>query len=134
MSNVDVLKAAYAAFASGDMPTVLGAMSPDIRWSEAENNPYEPSGKPFVGPDAVVNNLFMKLGAEWAPFEVHPKTFLDAGDSVVVEGRYAGRYKATGRKLDAQFCHVWDLKDGKATRFQQYADTKQLNEVMGAGA
>lgn len=25
--------------------------------------------------------------------------------------------------MDAQVCHVWDVKEGKVTRFQQYADT-----------
>jgi ketosteroid isomerase-like protein len=28
-------------------------------------------------------------------------------------------------------CHVWKLSDGKATNFQQYADTGQLQEAMG---
>ena len=30
------VKAIYAAFAVGDIPSVLGALSPDIRWTEAE--------------------------------------------------------------------------------------------------
>jgi ketosteroid isomerase-like protein len=28
--------------------------------------------------------------------------------------------------------HVWDLKDGKAVRFQQYVDTRQLASVLGS--
>jgi uncharacterized protein len=39
---------------------VLGMMDPDIEWSEAEGNPYKPDGKPWLGPDAVLNNLFIK--------------------------------------------------------------------------
>ena len=38
----------------------------------------------------------------------------------------------TGRSLDAQACHVWTLSNGKVTRFQQYVDTAQLFDVMGA--
>ncbi len=132
MDNVKLLKSLYDAFARGDMPTVLGTMSPDIRWSEAESNPYMPSGNAWVGPDAVLNNLFMKLGAEWDGFSVHPKSFYGAGDSVIVEARYSGTYKATGKRMDAQVCHVWDVKDGKVTRFQQYVDTAKLQDVMGA--
>jgi len=74
----------------------------------------------------------MRLGAEWDGFSVHPKSFHDARDSVLVEARYSGRYKATGRSMDTQVCHVWDIKDGKLTRFQQYVDTAKLQDVMKA--
>ncbi len=132
MDNVTFLKGLYDAFGRGDMPSVLGAMSPEIKWHQAENNPYRPSGEAWVGPDAVLNNLFMRLGGEWDGFTVHPRTFHAAGDSVVVEARYTGTYKATGKSMDTQACHVWDVKDGKLTRFQQYVDTAKLSEVMGA--
>ena len=132
MGNVSLMKSLYDAFGRGDIPAVLGAMSPEIRWHEAESNPYMPSGKAWVGPEAVLNNLFMKLGTEWDGFAVHPKTFHAAGDSVIVEARYSGKYKATGKSMDTQVCHVWDLKNGKATRFQQYVDTAKLQDVMGA--
>ena len=132
MGNVSVLKNLYAAFARGDIPTVLGAMSPDIHWHEAEGNPYMPSGEAWVGPDAILHNLFMRLGAEWDGFSVHPGSFYDAGDSVIVEVRYSGTYKASGKSMDAQVCHVWDIKDGKVTRFQQYVDTAKLRDTMTA--
>jgi ketosteroid isomerase-like protein len=132
MGNVSDLKNLYAAFGRGDIPAVLGAMSPDIHWHEAEGNPYMPSGEAWVGPDAILNNLFMRLGAEWDGFSVHPGTFYDAGDSVIVEVRYSGTYKASGKSMDAQVCHVWDMKDGKVTRFQQYVDTAKLRDTMTA--
>jgi ketosteroid isomerase-like protein len=131
MDNVSLLKGLYDAFGRGDIPAVLGAMSPDIKWFEAEGNPYTPSGEAFVGPDAVLNGLFMKLATDWNGFAVHPKSFYGAGDSVIVEARYSGRYNATGKSIDAQVCHIWDVKDGRVTRFQQYTDTAQMQDVMG---
>ena len=131
MDNVRFLTNLYDAFGRGDIPTVLAAMSPSINWYQAESNPYMPSGEAFVGPDSVLNNVFMKLGTEWDGFSVHPRTFHSAGDSVIVEARYTGTYKATGKRMDAQVCHVWDVKDGKLTRFQQYVDTAKLRDVMG---
>lgn len=133
MDNVALLKSLYAAFGRGDIPTVLGAMSPDIRWHLAEGNPYQPGGEAWIGPDAVLNNLFLKLGAEWEPFALHPKTYYDAGSSVIVELRYGGINKATGKSIDVQVCHIWDLQDGKVTRFQQYMDTAQYRDAFGAG-
>ena len=132
MDNVQLMKSLYDAFGRGDIPTVLRAMSPDIRWHQAESNPYMPSGEAWVGPDAVLNNLFMRLGAEWEGFAVHLKSFHNAGSSVIVEARYSGTYKPTGKSMDTQVCHVWDVKDGKVTRFQQYVDTAKLQNVMSA--
>ena len=74
MSSVEKAKALYGAFATGDAPTVLAGMDPGIRWSEAEGNPYQPSGVAWVGPQALVDNLFMKLATEWENFSVHPAT------------------------------------------------------------
>ena len=132
MENVNLLKDLYEAFGRGDIPTVLGAMSPQIRWYEAESNPYMPSGEAWVGPDAVLHNLFVKLGTEWDGFTVHPKSFHEAGNSVIVEARYSGTYKATGKSMDTQVCHIWGVKDGKLTRFQQFVDTAKLQVVMEA--
>jgi uncharacterized protein len=132
MSNVQLMRDLYDAFGRGDIAAVLGAMDPDMAWREAEGNPYQPSGTPWRGPDAITQNLFIKLATEWDGFAVHPGQFHDAGPTVVVEGRYTGTYKQTGRKLDAQVCHVWQIRDGKVTSFQQFVDTGQLQEVMGA--
>jgi len=131
MDNVSLLKNLYEALGRGDIPAVLGAMSPEIKWYEAESNPYMPSGEAWVGPDAVLKNLFMRLGSEWDGFAVHLKSFHDAGDSIIVEARYSGTFKPTGKRLDSQVCHIWDVKGGKLTRFQQYVDTAKLWDVMG---
>jgi ketosteroid isomerase-like protein len=131
MRNVEHVRGLYAAFADGDVERVLGAMDPQIEWREAEGNPYEPSGAAWIGSDAVVQNLLVPLGAEWDEFTAHPKEFHDAGDTVVVEARYTGTHKETGKSLDAQVCHIWRVSDGKLTSFQQFVDTAQLQDVMG---
>jgi ketosteroid isomerase-like protein len=133
MSNVQLVKDAYDCFRRGDLPTLLGMMTPDIQWSEAEGNPYQPSGQAWKGPDAIVQNLFVKIAADFdGTFLVHPRDFHDAGDTVVVEGRYTGTFKPTGKKLDAQVCHVFKVRDGKLASFQQFVNTAHLQDVMGA--
>jgi ketosteroid isomerase-like protein len=133
MSNVPLVQSAYEAFASGDIASVLGVMDPDIEWSEAEGNPYQLSGEAWKGPDAILQNLFMKMGADYeGTFAIHPKIYHDAGDTVVVEGRYTGTFKPTGKELDAQYCHVFTVRDGKLINFQQFVDTAQLQDVQGA--
>ena len=130
-ANVDLIHSIYDAFAAGDVPGVLDRMSPDIVWNEAENFAYA-DGNPYRGPQAILAGVFARLGAEWDGFAALPEEFLDAGDTVVVLGRYRGTCKATGRAMDAQLAHVWRVADGKATAFQQYTDTLQAARVTGA--
>ena len=133
MSNVQFAKDVYAAFGRGDIPTVLAAFHPEIEWRQAEGNPYQQEGTVWIGPQAVLDNLFMRLGAEWDGFTVTVHAIHDAGDTVVVEGRYTGTYKPMGKSIDVQVCHIWDVKDGKLRSFQQYLNTAQLQAVMAAG-
>ena len=129
--HVELVRAIYAAFAAGDVPGVVSRMHGDIVWNEAENFAYA-DGNPYCGPDAIVAGVFARLGSEWDGFSAKPDEYLDAGDTVVVLGRYAGTFKATGKPLDAQLAHVWRLRDGKAAAFQQYTDTLQFARAAGA--
>jgi uncharacterized protein len=131
MGNVQILKDVYKAAAQDDIPSVLAALDPDIEWREAEGHPYQPDGKPWFGVDAVRQELFANLESEWDGFTVSPREFHDAGDTVVVECRYTGIHNVTGKRLDAQACHVWKLRNGKIKSFQQYVDTAQLLRAMG---
>ena len=129
--NVDLIRGIYDSFAAGDVPAVVARMSPDMVWNEAENFPYA-DGNPYRGPEAILGGVFARLGSEWDGFAAVPEEFLDAGDTVVVLGRYRGTFKASGLALDAQLAHVWRVADGKAVRFQQYTDTLQAARVTGA--
>ena len=92
-----------------------------------------PTASPGSESTPCRENLFDNLDSEWDGFTVSPHEFHDAGDTVVVECRYTGVHNTTGKRLDAQACHVWRLRDGKVTGFQQYVDTAHLFDVMGAG-
>ncbi|MEO7681252.1 MAG: nuclear transport factor 2 family protein [Sphingomonas sp.] len=129
--TVAVVRAIYSAFAAGDVPAALGAMSPGIVWHEAEHHPYA-DGSPYVGPEAVAAGVFARCGEEWEGFAAVPDEILDAGDTVVALGRYtAAAYRATGRRLNAQMVHVWRVEGGKAVAFQQYTDTLAFAHALG---
>lgn len=127
MSNLDSVKATYQAFAEGDIPSVLGFLSPNIAWTEAEGFPY---GGTYHGPTAVLTGVFMRLGSEWDGFACLPDEFIDGGDAIVALGKYSGKYKATGKSFEANFAHVWKLQDGKAVTFTQYVDTLLVHRAV----
>ena len=129
-ANGDIVSGIYKAFARGDVPAVLGTFDSGIVWNEAEGYRFA-AGNPYLGPQVILENVFLPLVTQVDGFVVTPSNVIDGGDSVAVEGRYTGTVKATGMRLDAQFVHVYGMRDGKIVRFQQYTDTAQWMRALG---
>ena len=129
-SNLDCIKGMYESAAIADFPAFLGAMDPAIEWNEAENFPYA-DRNPYIGPQAVAEGVFGRIAADWEYWTLSSLEFHETKtDMIIVTGRYNAKHKITGKIIKAQFTHMWRLKDGKATSFQQYADTYQVNKAM----
>lgn len=128
----ETVRAIYKAFATGDIPFVLGVFDPQIVWNEAEHFIYA-DGNPYVGPQAILNGVFAHLGADWDNFSATSEELVGAGETVVSFGRYRATFKKNGAAVNAQFVHVFKFKDGKLVRFQQYTDTAQFREVVNRG-
>ena len=87
--NVALVRGIYDAFAAGDVPGVLGAMSPDIVWNEAENFIYA-DGNPYRGPEAILNGVFARCIGEWDGFSAIP-------GGISRRGRHGGRARPLSR-------------------------------------
>jgi ketosteroid isomerase-like protein len=128
MSNLEIVRRSYAAFERGDLDAVLADLDPEIEWHQAQGLPH---GGLYHGRDEVRRNVFEPLDAEWwSEFSALPDEILDAGDELVVLGRYRGTAKGTGKRLDVPFVHVWTLRDERATRFRQFLDTAGWIEAL----
>lgn len=123
-NNVALVRGLYDSFARGDVPAVLAALDSAVEWRAADGMIYA-DRSPFIGPDAVAQGVFQRVVADVDSLAVVPQNFIAAGDIVVVEGRYKGRVRATGVPIDAQFAHVYQIRNGKVVRLQQYTDTRQ---------
>ena len=128
-TNKEIVESAYASFATGDVPAVLGAMDPKIEWNEAEGFPIY-TGAAVIGPDAVLQDVFMRLGEIGDDFSVIPAQFIADGDTVVVLGAYGWKHKASGEPAEVKMAHVWTVADGKLTGFQQHVDTARVRELI----
>ena len=127
MSNTDILRQGYAAFAAGDIPEVLAMFHDNIEWTEPAGHIYAGTS---MGADAIVQNVFMPLDTEWDSYLVEPDTFICEGDQVAALGWVSGKYKATGIAFQARFVHWWTMTDGRATRFEAIEDTVKIAEAV----
>ncbi|MDD7940122.1 nuclear transport factor 2 family protein [Actinomycetospora lutea] len=125
--DVAALEEAYRAFARGDVAAVLGMLDPQVAWTEAAGSAYAGT---HVGPEAVVANVFARLGQDWESFVPVPSEFVAAGATVVVLGTFEGVHRATGRAMTSRFAHVYRLTDGRVTAFESINDTHEVRRVM----
>jgi ketosteroid isomerase-like protein len=125
--NVDLVRSGYAAFAAGDIPTVLGLFADDLVWTTLDS---VPPGGVYRGPQGA-GEFFAKLPLNYTELHVEPERFIDAGDSVLVQGRHRGR-TVSGNTIDVPWMHLWTMRDGKATSFTEVFDTAPVARALGA--
>ena len=125
-TNKEIIEGAYASFAQGDVPAALGVMADDIQWTEAEGFPLAGT---YVGPQAVLEGVFMRLGEIGDDYAVVPEQFVADGDTVVALGHYAWKHKSSGEPAVVKMVHAWTMDGGKAVAFQQYVDTIRVREL-----
>jgi len=111
-----------------DISRLIGALHPDIEWHEMQGIPY---GGVYESAEAVMEKVFRHIAADWEDFGATPSDILDAGNGCVVAlGRYHGKFKPTGKTLNAEFAHVFYLREDRLVKFHQYVDSALWNEVM----
>ena len=127
MTSKEIIQALYQSFASGDMEAVTAAFADDISWTEADGFPLAGT---YIGPQAVVENVFMRLGEFSDNWGVSVNRLIADGDTVVADGKYTWNHKQTGEPCEVRMAHIWQLSDGKAVSFLQHVDSARVRELI----
>jgi uncharacterized protein len=130
--NVKLVQEAYAAFGRGDIPGVLAHLSDDIDWEL-----LGPSELPTAGNrrgKTAVSGFFQQVGELWDFERFEPRQFISQADVVVALGSYSGKAKGSNRPFQAEWAHVFTIKNGKASKFREYTDTANLVNALGVTA
>jgi hypothetical protein len=99
-------------------------MAADIEWNTMWH--YKVQGR---GPQKVAEGLLMPLMKEWREFKLVATDFITEGDTVVSLGRFTGTHGTTGKLADAGYAHIWNVANGRITRFRQFIDTLAVAEA-----
>ena len=121
-TNIDLIKKFYNSFKAHD-GKYLQMCTDDIEWIIMKS---APNGGTHIGKKAIFEEYFPDLFSKFIEFHAIPDEFLDAGDKVVVLGKYQMTSKKLKKKFESSFSHVYTIKNGKIAKFVQYADTKQI--------
>ena len=126
-TNLETIKDLYTFFRDKDYESFRKICDENIMWNQ---NPGFPKGKSYKGADEIVNNVFKSFDENWKEWKFNISQFYDAGNTIVVTGVYEGLHGVTGKAFVSETAHIYDLKNGKVTNFQQYADSKVIWDAM----
>lgn len=128
MTNLEIVKSTYEGKTSEENGKNLAQYAADkISWTEAKGFPYAGT---YIGLENITKNVFSRLGSEWIDYKFTPEDYVASDDKVVAFGTYTGTNKITGKSFEARVAHVWKLKNGKILNFEQFVDSKLVNDAM----
>lgn len=56
-------------------------------------------------------------------YKAEVSDYYEDGDTIIAVGVYSGTYKQTGKYFQADFVHIWKLKNKKIVKFKQFVDS-----------
>ena len=124
-TNIAVVRSAYAAYARGDIESVLSVLTPDVEWhSTGRAEDFPALGKRKGLPAA---QDFFKTVRDHLEFsEFSPREFYCDRDKVFVLGYYAMTVRKNGRKFASDWVHIFTFRGGRVAQFREFLDTAQL--------
>jgi len=126
-ANLELLRSTYEGLSGENVTRLLGALTADAEWIEAEGFPYAGT---YVGSEAIIANVFQRLASEWIDYRAEAHNYLEQGEQIVAFGVYSGTCKATGNSMRANFAHLYTFRAGKIARMVQYVDSHPVQQAM----
>ena len=123
--NVEIVRAAFAAWNAGDTDTLREAIDPNVMVWPAEGWP-EPG--PFLGREAVLR-WFEQIREAWDTDAMAPITFTDAGDRVLVRVLWHGA--GQGPESNMEFTVIYMLRKGMIVYQEHFWDHAEALEAVG---
>lgn len=128
MANADIVNRAYDAFNRKDFSGLAGMVADHCSWNVAGPSDIPWAGH-YEGPDQVKE--YARKLSDAVHFEAFsPESITEQGDTVVVRGTEKAIVSETGREYTNLFAHVFTVKEGKITFFQEYGDTADIERAL----
>jgi ketosteroid isomerase-like protein len=126
----DRLRRAYAMFNDGGEPD-WSLFDPEI--THDQTNGLFLDGV-FYGQEGL-RAAREEIESDWEDLTYELLDVVELGDRVLVLLRMRARVRDTQAELDAQVAHVWEFRDGRAVRWDAYADHgSALRAISSAGS
>ncbi len=129
------LGSVYAAFARGDIDTIIAAMADDVKWEHWQDNRAQQAGVNWLQPRQGKEGA-RAFFASLAPFEFPQFDILSmmtGGNKVAVEVELTVFVPTLNARVKEEEIHLWTFNDdGKISHFRHYLDTEKHIQLSRA--
>ena len=126
LSPVEIVRLGYARYAARDFAGVFELLSEDIVIWQTDELPW---GGEHHGHEGA-RTFFTRL-AQYTTGMPEPVAFIPAGKHVAVYGKLKGKANESGKPIDLDIVHLWQVKNRKIDRFEAFIDTPAMLSALG---
>ena len=117
-----VVERLYAAFNSGDIPSIRKLIAPDATWIQYGPKEILPFAGMRRGPDGVMS-FFADVDRALENPRPGVREFIVAGDKVAVPGTEESTVRSTGIRYHVNNLHLFTVRNGKVVSFEEFIDS-----------
>ena len=125
-TDIEVVKATFAAFAARDVEAVLALSAPDIEFT-AVTGEHAGRTEPYRGHDGM-RQYFRDVASVWEELRLTPREFRASGDLILVTGRVSARSRS--RTVTGSTGWIWRVRDGKVVYVRVYASAADATAAL----
>jgi ketosteroid isomerase-like protein len=125
-TDIEIVKAMFAAFAARDLQMVLALADPEIEFT-AVTGEHAGRTDPYRGHDGL-RAYFRDVAEVWEELRLTPREFRAAGDLVLVTGKVSARSR--GRTVTGSTGWIWQVRDDKVVYGRVYASAADAIAVL----
>jgi ketosteroid isomerase-like protein len=129
-ANVEAVERLYEAWQRNGFGVVRELMDPAIEWVNPAYAVEPGTRRGYDGFQAAAQ----ALTTIYPDYQVSAAKLHDVGDRVAVTARVATRSAGRAVPIEAERGYVFDLRDGKITRFAWFNDPQEALEAVGLAA
>ena len=127
--NVELVRAAWDAWAKGDLDAVFATYHPEIEWDTTHFQDWPETGV-YRRHDGV-RRFFEDWLATWDSYEVRLEEAIEVGERVLTLYWQRGVGRGGGVPMEFRGAQVIAFRDGKIAVIDNYSDPSQALAAVG---
>ena len=125
-TDIETIRASYAALNKGDMQGALFALHRDAVWRESAEFP---DGDRFEG-RAAIERLLEGFLEQWDLFHQEVESTVAKGNRVLVTIQMTAVGNESRAEVNAHYAHVWTMRDGLGAEVDAYYDPEKALRAL----
>jgi ketosteroid isomerase-like protein len=125
-TDIEVVKAIFAAFAARDLDAVLALSHPEIEFT-AVTGEHAGRTDPYRGHDGM-RQYFRDVASVWEELRLTPREFREQGGLVLVTGKVSAR--SASRTVTGSTGWLWRVRDGQVVHGRVFASAADATAAL----